>query len=109
MNIKRLQQVFKYGWLHAGEIEGAENKDFFFKIKIFFDILHCFHYYKMWSNQYTKEKFYLLTSDERKILGSKYREEGIERDKWQKDFIRTRKFIIKYSHIKYEKSNREIQ
>ena len=105
MNIKRLKQVSYYGWQHAGEIAAAESKNIFFKIKIFFDILYCFHHYKMWSNQYKKEKFYLLTSDERRTLGSKYREEGIKRDEWQKDFVETRKFLIKYTNIKYELSH----
>ena len=104
MNIKRLRQVIEYGCLHAGDITEAEKKNIFFKIKIFFDILYSFYHYKMWSNQYKKEKFYLLTSDEKKILGSKYREEGIKRDEWQKDFILNRKFLIKYSNIKYELS-----
>ena len=102
MNIKRFQQVLKFGWLHAGEIAECEEKDIFFRVKIFFDILSCFNTYKMWSNQYKKEKFYLLSVDERKTLGSKYREEGIKRDEWQKDFISTRNFLVKYSDIKYE-------
>ena len=37
-------------------------------------------------------------------LADKYKEEGIKRDEWQKDFIENRKFLIKYSHIKYELS-----
>ena len=105
MNIKRLKQVSYYGWQHAGEIAAAEKKNIFFKIKIFFDILYCFHHYKMWSNQYKKEKFYLLTCVDRRTLGSKYREEGIKRDEWQKDFVETRKFLIKYANIKYELSH----
>lgn len=110
MNIKRLEQVLKYGWLHAGEIADAEKHSIFFKIKIFFDILYCFHHYKMWSNQYKKEKFNLLSCDDRRTLGNKYREEGIKRDEWQKDFIETRKFLIKYTNIKYELSHlREVR
>lgn len=105
MNIKRLQQVSKYGWLHAGEITETEKKNFFFKIKIFFDILYCFRHYKMWSNQYKKEKFYLLSSNERETLGWKYLEEGIKRDEWQKDFIENRNFLVKYTNIKYELSH----
>lgn len=102
MNIKRLQQVLKFGWIHSGDIAILEKKYFYFKLKIFLDILYCFKTYKMWSNQYKKEKFYLLSSDDRKILGNKYREEGIKRDEWQKDFIENRKFLIQYSNIKYE-------
>ena len=102
MNIKRLQQVFQYGWMHAGQISNFEKGGFLFHLCIFLDILHCFRKYKMWSNQYLKEKFYILNKKERNQIGSKYKEEGIKRDKWQKDFISTRKFLVKYSDIKYE-------
>ena len=59
----------------------------------------------MWSNQYLKEKFYLLEKNDRQRIGTKFREEGLKRDDWQKDFIENRKFIIKYSNIKYELSS----
>lgn len=109
MNIKRLQQVLKYGWLHAGEIAEAE-KTFYKQYKIFFDILYCFRHYKMWSNEYKKEKFYLLSSAERETLGQKYKEQGIKRDYWQKDFMENRKFLVKYTNIKYELSHlREVR
>lgn len=56
----------------------------------------------MWSNQYLQERFDLLPKESRYHLGQRYREEGLKRDEWQKDFIATRKFIVKYSNIKYE-------
>jgi len=56
----------------------------------------------MWSNQYLKESFWTKGKEERKVLGAKYKEEGIKRDAWQKDFRENRDFLIKYSNIKYE-------
>ena len=115
MHLKRLKQVLDYGWLHAGEIAVSENntpannkgmlKTLRLRIKIFFDILYCFLHYKMWSNQYKKEKFYLLPCDERETLGRKYKKEGIKRDEWQEDFIENRNFLVKYTNIKYELSH----
>lgn len=114
MNLKRLKQILKYGWLHAREIVVCEistpNKkgdisNLLLRIKIFFDILYCYRRYKMWSNQYKKEKFYLLSSDDIEVIGQKYKEEGIKRDEWQKDFIENRKFLVKYTNIKYELSH----
>ena len=102
MNIKRLHQVVKYGWLHAGQIISLEGKGFLFRLGIFFDIIHCFQNYRMWSNQYFQERFDLLSKDDRHRIGLRYREEGLKRDEWQNDFIATRKFIIKYSNIRYE-------
>lgn len=104
MNIKRLRQVFKYGWLHAGEIAELENSNLIYRIKIFWDIFICFHKYKMWSNQYLKENFHQLCEEDRRRIGLKYRAEGINRDEWQKDFISTREFLIKFGDIKYESS-----
>lgn len=104
MNVKRLNQVLKYGWIHAGQIAESEQKSFIYRMKIFFDILFCFRNYKMWSNQYLKEKFYLVNKEHRRVIGLKYREEGIKRDKWQDDFIKNRKFLIKYMNVKYELS-----
>lgn len=102
--MKRIKQLFKYGWLHAGKISGIENKGPFFRIKIFFDIVSCFCKYRMWSNQYLQENFWLLSQDERKELGRKYKLEGKIRDEWQRDFRQNRKFLYKYTSRKYELS-----
>ena len=40
-----------------------------------------------------------------KNWGGRYKEEGQKRDKWQNDFRKNRKFLIKYSDIKYEKAS----
>lgn len=98
--ISRLGQVIKYGWQHSKEI--VKQNPECNRISIFFDILYCFRNYKMWSNQYLKESFWSKSKEERKTLGVKFREEGIKRDTWQKDFRENRKFLIKYSNIKYE-------
>lgn len=59
----------------------------------------------MWSNQYLKESFHLAKKEERKVIGMKYKAVGVKRDEWQKDFISTRKFLIKYSDIRYESNH----
>lgn len=96
----RIVQVIKYGWQHSKEI--VEKNPGCNRISIFFDILSCYRKYKMWSNQYLKESFWAKSKEERETLGAKYREDGIKRDTWQKDFRENRKFLIKYSNIKYE-------
>ena len=58
--------------------------------------------YRMWSNQYMKERFYELDAESRISIGKKYLEEGLRRDAWQNDFRENRKFLIKYSNMKYE-------
>lgn len=102
MNIRRLKQVLHYGWLHAGQITASMQKGMVYRLRIFFDILHCYHVYRMWSNQYLKEHFHTLSQQEREVIGNRYREAGLRRDAWQKDFVENRKFLIKYSDIRYE-------
>ena len=106
MNNRRVNQVMHFGWMHAGQIAESMGSGIIYRIKIFFDIVYCFSVYRMWSNQYVKEKFHLLSSDERKSVGSRYRKAGLYRDAWQKDFVANRKFLVKYSHVKYEVGSR---
>lgn len=104
MNTRRIKQVTTYGWKHSGEVAQIMHKGLLFRIMIFGDILYCYLAYKMWSNQYIKEKFYLQTKAERNALGLEYKQKGKQRDAWQKDFIGNRKFLVKYSNVRYEVS-----
>ena len=103
--MKRIRQVLKYGWLHAGQICDLHSLSILLRIRIFVDILYCYRHYKMWSNQYLKEDFFNKSNEERKKIGSSYLEQGIKRDEWQKDFQDNRKFLIKYTNIRYEKAS----
>lgn len=99
MNVRRIKQVIKYGWQHAGQISKEHDKK---RVLIFIDILYCFNHYKMWSNQYMQEKFWKLDDSTRHTKGLEYLRIGTHRDEWQKDFVENRKFLVKYSNIKYE-------
>ena len=103
--MKRIRQVLKYGWLHAGQICDLHSLSILLRIRIFVDILYCYRHYKMWSNQYLKEDFFNKSNEERKRIGSTYLEQGIKRDEWQKDFRDNRKFLIEYTNIRYEKAS----
>ena len=59
----------------------------------------------MWTNQYVKEQFWSKNAEERDRIGTDYREKGLVRDAWQKDFRENRKFLIKYMNIKYERAS----
>lgn len=99
---KRQKQLLQYGWLHSGIITTECAKGFVYRVQVFFDIISCYYKYKMWSNQYLSEKFYLLSKEDRAIVGNRYKERGIIRDNWQKDFVENRKFLLKYTSRKYE-------
>lgn len=102
MNILRLFQVIKYGFIHSNQIKREEERNILFQIKIFIDMLICFGKYRMWTNQYLSESFYKKNKTTRKIIGKSYYKKGKFRDEWQKDFVENRKFLNKYSQKKYE-------
>ena len=101
----RLLQVIKFGWKHSAQMASQKSNNLLRRCCIFVDMLYCFFVYKMWTNQYLKENFYNLNDDERQKLGGRYKEEGKKRDAWQNEFRKNRKFLIKYSDIKYEKAS----
>ena len=102
MDIRRFFQVSHFAWIQSKDISKTERKGFGFRLSIFIDMIFCFLKYRMWTNQYVKETFWTKNKEERELLGAKYKEEGIKRDAWQKDFRENRKFLIKYSNIIYE-------
>lgn len=100
--LKRQKQLLQYGWLHSGIIMTECAKGFVYRVQVFFDIISCYYKYKMWSNQYLSEKFYLFNKEDRVAIGNRYKERGVIRDNWQKDFVENRKFLLKYTSRKYE-------
>lgn len=102
MDIRRIKQVLKYANIHSVQAQKKEGKGMMFRLSVFFDMMNCFNKYKMWTNQYLKEEFYKKSKSEKEKIGLKYREAGIQRDKWQKDFVENRKFLNKYSNKKFE-------
>ena len=102
MDIRRFIQVSRYAWKESKDLSAETGKS---RLSLFFDMLQCYRRYLMWTNQYMKEKFYQKSQEEREVIGKKYYESGLIRDAWQKDFRENRKFLIKYSDIKYEKAS----
>ena len=103
MNFRRLKQVFQYGWKDATIISQEEgiNKS---RLSIFFDMLLCYLKYNVWTNQYKKEKLYILNGESRKEICLKYQEKNTKRDQWVKNFFDNYKFLNKWSSFKYEQS-----
>ena len=103
MDIRRLKQVCQYGWKDAATIsqeEGVTKS----RLSIFCDMLLCYLKYNVWTNQYKKEKLYILKGEKRKEICFKYQEKNTKRDKWVKEFFDNYKFLHKWSSFKYERS-----
>lgn len=103
MIFRRIKQVCQYGWKDAAIISDLEEVKKG-RLSIFLDILSCYFKYNVWSNQYKKEKLYLLEGEERKAICLKYQEKNNKRDQWVKEFFDNYKFLNKWSSFKYEKS-----
>ena len=103
MNIRRIRQVCEYGWKDAIALsrEDGIKKG---KWSIFRDILYCFFKYNVWSNQYMKEKLYLLSGEQKKEICLRCQEWNNFRDIWVKEFFDNYKFLYKWSSFKYEQS-----
>lgn len=104
--LHRLSQVLKYGWKHAREMAIKHNKN---RIQIFIDMLYCYNHYKLWTNQYVKENFCVLNSEQRNQIGNKYLEEGTKRDAWQKEYMETKYFLAKWTSRKWDPMDRVIK
>ncbi len=100
--MNRIKQVVKYGWRQSKEIAPETGRS---RLWLFCDMIRCYRKYLMWTNQYVKEQFWSKNAEERDRIGTDYREQGLVRDTWQKDFRENRKFLIKYMNIKYERAS----
>lgn len=100
--MSRFFQVAKYAWKQSEELASQTGKS---RLWLFYDMLNCYKKYLMWTNQYIKEQFWSKSNQERERIGADYFEKGKVRDAWQKDFRENRKFLIKYTNIKYEKAS----
>lgn len=100
--MNRFQQVVHYAWKQSKAIASQTQKS---RLALFFDMVRCYQKYRMWTNQYIKEKFYEKNQDERESIGADYLEKGKIRDAWQKDFRENREFYIKYGNVKYERAS----
>lgn len=103
MFLRRIKQVFFFGWKDAGEISKKEyvGKG---RLCIFLDILHCFFKYNIWSNQYKKEKLYLVVGDSKRVICKRYLKKNKERDSWVKAFFANYRFLNKWSSFRFERS-----
>lgn len=94
----RIKNLIKFGWQHAGDISSSDKIK---KTRVFCDIIMCYYRYHLLSNQYKKERFHLLDSQQRDVLGKEYRQKNDEHDRWQKEFLDNQRFLLKWSGLKY--------
>ena len=62
----------------------------------------CYAKWRMWSNQYLAVGMWKLNSAERERVGREMLATNIERDEWQRDFRKNRRFLLRYMSYCYE-------
>lgn len=107
---KRVKQIFIYGWKDSAIIAKELGKN---RLKTFLDIIICFRNHYVFSNQYTNYKLWKLEGEERKRIAEQIGKYNKQHDDWVIDSYSNRKFIEKYSSLKWEvtpkrKSKRKI-
>ena len=101
-NYNRIKNVWKYGKIHAAQIV-AEHPDEKQSV-IFHDILRCYRKYRLFSNQYKKEKFWMLSEEQREIIGNNNKENFYKKERWLDDTFQNNRFLKKWKRYKYEQS-----
>lgn len=101
MKLIRYLEVIKYGWPQS-KIYSQKNS--LSRIEVFFDMLSSYIKYQIWSNQYVKESFFLLSKEQKEIVGLRYREQNTYIDKWYEDYYSNMRFISRYGKIALEAS-----
>lgn len=95
---KRWYQVFRYGILDAKKIAIQTGNSSLIE---FYRILYCFHKYNVFSNQYFKCALWQLDDAEKTDVAKKIGSQNFRRDEWAVDCYRNRKFIEKWSKLKW--------
>lgn len=103
MQLIRYIEVLKYGWEHSNDV-AKEQTCTKSRIAIYIDIIYCYIKYRLWSNQYKKEKFYNLSKTDRDRIGKEYCSKNKKMDLWYDDWYENNKFISKYAQHTYEDS-----
>lgn len=97
----RFRQMLHYARIDSKKLSNMNscNKS---RWLIFIDIVYCFIKYRIRSNQYVNNKFYALDKQARDDLGRSIGNCNILQDKWFVRWYEERRFIRKYSNIKYD-------
>lgn len=102
---KRLRQVICYGWKDAKELSESQEVELS-RWYIYKDILNCFRKYYVFSNQYKKNKFWMLPKNERLQLAEHIGIINKQRDEWIDYYYDNWRFLSKYRDMKWSRSIR---
>jgi len=97
----RFRQMLHYARIDSKKISGKESCSKS-RLLVFIDIVYCFIKYGIRSNQYVYNNFYTLDKKTRDELGRSIGNDNKRQDIWYYEWYKERRFIKKYSNIKYD-------
>lgn len=100
----RLLQVVNCSIRDSNILNAKTSRGKFDRWIIFFDMIHKYLKYSIWTNQYSKYEINLLSGKQKIIICEELKTKNKIRDDWQKEFKNNRKFLNKFSSKKYELS-----
>lgn len=98
---KRILQALQFGWKDAKKFAKESGKT---RIKEYYTFLKCFKQFYVFSNQYFSKKLWAIPKEERESIAKKLGDENRRHDDWVIDKYHNRKFIEKWSSLKWETS-----
>lgn len=96
---KRIKQIITYGWKDSAIIAKDSGKN---RLKVFCDIIQCFHKFFVFSYQYKKNSLWKLDSQEYDSLASKLGKANLSHDRWVIENYENHKFLSKWTQKKWE-------
>ncbi len=103
LKVQRLFQVVRYGWLDAKSIAASNNTN---AVAVYFDILKYYRLYGLWSYHYKKDNLWVKPEEEKIEIAKRVGELFKQRDHFVLYKYQERKFLSKYSSMKYDTSPR---
>lgn len=96
---KRIKQIIVYGWRDSATITKESGIR---RIKVFFNIIHCFRKYFVFSHQYKKNELWKLRQTDCMDLASKLGKANLDHDRWVIENYNNHKFLEKWTQKKWE-------
>lgn len=100
---RRYFQVIEYGWTDAKKVSKETGRS---QLKEYLSIITCFKKYYVFSNQYIQNRLWAMSEDEKRKKAEAIGKKNQTRDDWAIDSYNNRKFIAKWSLLKWEKTAR---
>lgn len=100
---KRIKQIIVYGWRDSASITKESGIG---RIKVFFNIIHCFRKYFVFSHQYKKNELWKLCQTDCMNLASKLGKANLDHDRWVIENYNNHKFLEKWTQKKWETTSK---